>query len=134
MLTVEGSLGDGGGQVLRAALSLSAATGRPFRMTGVRAGRDKPGVLRQHLAAITAAARICNARVEGASVGAKDFSFAPGPVSPGHYAFAIGSAGNAALVLQTLIPPLMWGGGPSTVTVEGGTHAPGCPPIDFLEK
>jgi RNA 3'-terminal phosphate cyclase (ATP) len=134
MLTFDGSLGDGGGQVLRAALTLSAATGRPFRMTGVRAGRDKPGVLRQHLAAITAASRICNARVEGAAVGSKDFSFAPGPVSPGHYAFALGSAGNAALLLQMLIPPLMRGDAPSAVTVEGGTHAPGCPPIDFLDK
>jgi RNA 3'-terminal phosphate cyclase (ATP) len=134
MLTLDGSLGDGGGQVLRAALSLSAATGLPFRVTGVRAGREKPGLLRQHLTAVAAAAKVCDARLDGAAVGSRSFSFSPGAVRPGDYAFAIGSSGSAALVLQTLLPALARAGAPSTVTVEGGTHAPGCPPFEFLEK
>jgi RNA 3'-terminal phosphate cyclase (ATP) len=134
MLTLDGSLGDGGGQVLRAALSLSVATGRPFRMTGVRAGREKPGLLRQHLSTVAASARVCDAKVDGAAIGSRSFSFTPGPLRPGDYTFAIGSAGNAALLLQTLLPALVRAAAPSTLTVEGGTHGPGCPPFDFLDK
>jgi RNA 3'-terminal phosphate cyclase (ATP) len=134
MLTLDGSLGDGGGQVLRAAVSLSAATGLAFRMTGVRAGREKPGLLRQHLTAVATAAKVCDAHLDGAAVGSKSFSFSPAGLRPGDYAFAIGSSGSAALILQVLLPALARARAPSTVVVEGGTHAPGCPPFDFLEK
>lgn len=131
-LTIDGSLGEGGGQVLRTALSLSMAMGRPFRIERIRAGRERPGLQRQHLTAVEAAARLCGARVAGAVIGSQSLDFEPGSVSAGRFEFAIGSAGSTTLVLQTLLPALLLAGGPSTVAIEGGTHNPWSPPFDFL--
>jgi RNA 3'-terminal phosphate cyclase (ATP) len=133
-MVIDGSLGDGGGQVLRTALALSTATGRPFRIDNVRAKREKPGLLRQHLAAVNAAAEVCSATVDGAAIGSSRLAFEPGRVRAGEYRFAVGAAGSTTLVLQTVLPALMLAGGPSTVTLEGGTHTPAAPPFDFLEK
>lgn len=134
MVTIDGSKGEGGGQILRTSLSLSLITGTPFRMTGIRAGRRKPGLLRQHLTAVNAAAQIGNAEMEGASLSSGELNFAPKTVRPGSYRFAIGSAGSAMLVLQTILPALMTADAPSKLTVEGGTHNPAAPPFDFLER
>ncbi len=134
MLTIDGSLGEGGGQILRTALGLSLATGTPFRIENIRAGRKKPGLLRQHLTAVEAAAKIGRARVEGASIGSRALAFSPGAVSPGTYRFAVGTAGSATLVLQTVLPALVTASGPSRLTLEGGTHNPWAPPFDFLAK
>ncbi len=131
-LVVDGSQGEGGGQILRTSLTLSMATGRPFRMDRIRAGRAKPGLLRQHLTAIRAARTIADAEVTGAEPGSATLSFRPGAVRPGAYAFAVGTAGSASLVLQTVLPALLRTGGESTVTVEGGTHNPAAPPFEFL--
>jgi RNA 3'-terminal phosphate cyclase (ATP) len=134
MLKIDGSAGEGGGQVLRTALALSALTGQPFTIENIRGKRKKPGLLRQHLTAVRAAARVTNAHVEGDELGSMRLQFTPGPVVPGVYEFAVGTAGSATLVLQTILPPLLTATGPSRVRVEGGTHNPLAPPFDFLER
>lgn len=134
MLTIDGSFGEGGGQILRSSLTLSIVTGTPFAITRIRANRKRPGLLRQHLTAVQAAARISGARVSGAELGASELTFEPGPVAPGHYEFRIGSAGSATLVLQTVLLPLSFAEEPSEVVIEGGTHNPLAPPFEFLEK
>ena len=134
MLTIDGSFGEGGGQIIRSSLALSLITGKPFRIYNVRAGREKPGLKPQHLTAVKAASEIGSARVDGAAVGASEFSFVPGQVTPGQYHFAIGTAGATMLVLQTILPPLMIAREPSVITLEGGTHNKHAPPFDFLQK
>ncbi len=134
MIILDGSLGEGGGQILRTALSLSLVTGEAFRIEKIRAGRKKPGLLRQHLTAVQAAAEISGAKVQGAELGSHEVVFKPGKVKPGEYHFAVGTAGSATLVLQTILPALIIGSTPSTLTLEGGTHNPHAPPFDFLEK
>ena len=134
MITIDGSMGEGGGQVLRTSLALSLVTGQPVRLENVRAGRRTPGLLRQHLTAVNAAAEVGGAEVEGAALGSTELEFRPGPVRPGEYAFAVGTAGSATLVLQTVLPPLLLAPGPSRLTLEGGTHNPLAPPFDFLER
>src|SRR5215831_445162 len=134
MLKIDGSLGEGGGQVLRTSLALSALTGQPFEIEKIRASRKKPGLMRQHLTSVQAAARVCNAHVEGAAISSQSLRFAPGPAVAGVYEFQVGTAGSATLVLQTVLPPLLLARGPSRVVVEGGTHNPLAPPFDFLER
>jgi len=134
MLALDGSQGEGGGQVLRSALALSLSTGVPFRIDNIRAGRPRPGLMRQHLTAVQAATEIGQAEVSGAAVGSRSLTFAPGKVRPGDYSFSVGTAGSATLVLQTVLPALMTADGPSTIAVEGGTHNPASPPFDFLAR
>lgn len=118
--------------MVRTALALSLVTGRPFRMENIRAGRRPPGLRPQHLVAVSAAATIGAARVEGAVIGSKDLVFQPAQVEPGDYHFAIGTAGSTMLVLQTLLPALMLARAPSTLTLEGGTHNPLAPTFEFI--
>lgn len=131
-LQLDGSRGEGGGQILRTALSLSMITGTPFVIERIRAGRKKPGLLRQHLTAILAAQAVCGATVEGAMPGSQSLRFQPGPIRSGDYRHAIGSAGSCTLVLQTVLPALWFADGASTLTITGGTHNPAAPPADFL--
>ena len=133
-LTIDGSQGEGGGQILRTSLALSLVTGKPFRMDNIRAKRQKPGLLRQHLTAVNAAVEIGGARVEGNAIGSKRLSFIPGTVKAGAYHWAVGTAGSATLVLQTVLPALLTADKPSELVLEGGTHNPFAPPFDFLEK
>jgi RNA 3'-terminal phosphate cyclase (ATP) len=134
MLTIDGSSGEGGGQILRTALALSTVTGKPFRIEKIRAGRPKPGLLRQHLTAVKAAATISGAAVDGAELGSGAVTYTPGIVSPGEFAFAVGTAGSATLILQTVLPALLTAASPSKLILEGGTHNPMAPPFDFLVK
>jgi len=134
MISIDGSHGEGGGQILRSSLTLSMATGKPFRITNIRANRKRPGLLRQHLTAVNAATAISGARVRGDELGSRELTFEPGPVRPGDHAFVIGSAGSATLVLQTVLLPLARASEPSEIVVEGGTHNPLAPPFEFLEK
>lgn len=134
MITIDGSAGEGGGQILRTALGLSLVTGKPFTIEKIRAGRAKPGLLRQHLTAVEAAAAIGRARVEGAELRSKRLTFVPGEVAPGSWRFAVGTAGSASLVLQAVLPPLLLASGTSRLILEGGTHNPFAPPFDFLER
>ena len=132
IIAIDGSQGEGGGQILRTALGLSALTGRSFAIEKIRANRNKPGLMRQHLTSVNAAAEICGATVTGAHIGSADLTFVPGPVRAGAYRFAIGSAGSTTLVLQAVLPALLTADGTSTLTLEGGTHNPHSPPLDFL--
>jgi RNA 3'-terminal phosphate cyclase (ATP) len=132
MLTIDGSMGEGGGQVLRSSLALSLLTSIPFRIVNIRAGRARPGLMRQHLVAVRAAADIGVAEVSGDDMGSGELSFRPKAVRPGAYTFAIGGAGSTTLVFQTVLYPLLAAGAPSTLRFEGGTHNPMAPPVDFL--
>lgn len=134
IIMVDGSHGEGGGQILRSALTLSMATGTPFKMENIRAKRKQPGLMRQHLTAVQAAQAVCGGQVEGAAVGSTELTFLPGPLQPGDYHFSVGTAGSTTLVLQTILPALALAHGPSFVTLEGGTHNPMSPPFDFLER
>jgi RNA 3'-terminal phosphate cyclase (ATP) len=134
MITIDGSYGEGGGQILRTALSLSLVTGKAFRISNIRAGRKTPGLMRQHLTAVNAAAEIGSAKIEGNRVGSQSFTFEPGAIQSGNYHFAIGSAGSCTLVFQTIMPALITADGPSEIVLEGGTHNPFAPPFDFLAK
>ena len=134
MITLDGSMGEGGGQVLRTALSLSLVTGQPFVIERIRAGREKPGLKRQHLTAVLAAAEIGGARVEGAELGSMRLGFRPERVRAGKYTFAVGTAGSATLVLQTVLPALLVADAPSSLRVSGGTHNPLAPSFDFVER
>lgn len=134
MIELDGSHGEGGGQILRSALTLAMCTGTPFRITKIRAGRQKPGLLRQHLTAVNAAATVSGARVDGAALGSPELLFEPGEVRGGDYRFAIGSAGSCTLVLQTLLPALLLADRPSRVSFSGGTHNAMAPPFHFIDR
>jgi len=134
MVLIDGSFGEGGGQILRTSLGLSLVTGKPIRIVNIRAGRKQPGLLRQHLTAVNAAARVGCAELTGAVIGSTELTFAPQVINPGQYSFAVGTAGSATLVLQTVLPALLIAREPSTLTLEGGTHNPFAPPFDFLAK
>lgn len=136
-LKIDGSTGEGGGQIIRTALSLSMLTGIPIEMTNIRAGRAKPGLMRQHLMCVQASQQISNASVSGAVLGSASFRFAPNAIRSGDYNFDIGSAGSTSLVLQTLLPALLFANTDqsvhSTVSIKGGTHNPLAPTTDFLQ-
>jgi RNA 3'-terminal phosphate cyclase (ATP) len=132
MVELDGSRGEGGGQILRSALALAALTGRPFKLVNVRANRPKPGLQPQHLMCVKAAGAVCGAVYKGASVGSSTLYFEPGPVKAGTYTFSIGTAGATSLVLHTVYLPLaLRGDAPSTVTITGGTHNAHAPCFHF---
>jgi RNA 3'-terminal phosphate cyclase (ATP) len=134
MIVLDGSEGEGGGQILRSALALSLLTGTPFRIDKIRAGRPRPGLMRQHLTAVEAAAAVGGAEVSGAAVGASSLVFRPGRVRGGEHRFSVGTAGSTTLVLQTVLPALLTAAEPSLLVLEGGTHNPASPPFDFLVR
>ncbi|MDM8537099.1 RNA 3'-terminal phosphate cyclase [Desulfobacterales bacterium HSG17] len=134
MITIDGSQGEGGGQILRSSLSLSLVTGKPFQINNIRAGRRKPGLMRQHLTALNAAAEIGGTEITGNVIGSSSVQFIPGTITPGNYHFAVGTAGSCTLVLQTILPALLTAKKVSKLTLEGGTHNPFAPPFDFLDK
>jgi len=134
MLEIDGSMGEGGGQILRSSLALAILTQTPIQIRRIRAGREKPGLQRQHLVAVQAAARISSAEITGDALQSTELTFRPGPVVPGMYRFSTGSAGSTTLVLQTILPVLWTASGPSSLVLEGGTHNPFAPPFDFLAQ
>lgn len=131
-LEIDGSQGEGGGQIIRSSLALSLLTGVPVSLKNIRAKRKNSGLARQHLVAVQAAAELSGAAIRGAAVGSSQLTFEPKTVKPGAYTFRIGTAGSASLVLQTILPPLLLADSPSSVVIEGGTHNPLAPPADFL--
>jgi RNA 3'-phosphate cyclase len=138
MLELDGSYGEGGGQILRTSLSLSALLGQPVKLVNIRAGRPKPGLRPQHLTAVKALARISRAEVAGDELNSRELTFRPRLIQPGHYLFDVaektGSAGSVTLIAQALIPPLLRAAGPSTLILRGGTHVPWSPPAHYLLK
>lgn len=131
-ITLDGRHGEGGGQILRSGLSLSLCTGRPLQLSDIRANRRKPGLMRQHFACVKAAMEISGGSADGAHLGSQELRFQPGTVRGGAYRFAVGSAGSASLVLQTVLLPLLFAEEESVVHVEGGTHNAWAPTADFL--
>lgn len=134
MIIIDGSQGEGGGQILRSILTLSLITQQPFKIINIRAGRPKPGLMRQHLIAVEASVQVGGGKVDGASIGSCELTFTPGKVQSGTYNFAVGTAGSVTLVLQTILPALLLANGGSKLVLEGGTHNPFAPPWDFLAK
>lgn len=134
MIEIDGSEGEGGGQVVRNACALSLVTGQPFRIFNVRGNRAKPGLMRQHVTAIEAALAIGGAYAEGIAVGSSEIAFTPGRVTPGEYRFAVGTAGSTGLVFQTLLMPLLLADAPSRLVLDGGTHNMMAPPFDFIAR
>lgn len=134
MIIIDGSEGEGGGQIVRNACALSLVTGEPFQITNIRGRREKPGLMRQHVTAIEAACVIGNAECQGLSVGSTELTFRPGSVAPGDYQFAVGTAGSTGLVLQTILMPLVLANAPSRLVLEGGTHNMMAPPFEFIER
>lgn len=134
MITLDGSQGEGGGQILRTALSLSLVTRQPFRIERIRARRSKPGLLRQHLACVAAAKAVGAARTDGDSLGSTELTFRPETIVTGRHEVRIGSAGSTLLVLQTVLPPLMLADAASELYLEGGTHNAFAPPFPFIAE
>ncbi|MBC7286608.1 MAG: RNA 3'-terminal phosphate cyclase [Armatimonadetes bacterium] len=136
LIEIDGSFGEGGGQILRTSLSLAAITGQAVRITNIRAGRPKPGLAAQHLTAVRAVAEICNGTVSGDEIGSQVVEFRPGSVRAGDHKFDVaaerGSAGATSLVLQTILPPLAFAEAASRVTVLGGTNVPWSPCFEYL--
>lgn len=132
---VDGSQGEGGGQILRTSLSLAMCLGQSVRIENIRAGRTKPGLMRSHLAAVRAAAQVSCAEISGAQVGSTKLEFRPqlGAINGGTYHFAIGTAGSTTLLLQTLLPALVRAKDTSLLTLSGGTHNGMAPSVDFIE-
>jgi RNA 3'-terminal phosphate cyclase (ATP) len=131
MIDIDGSRGEGGGQILRTALALSCLHRKPFRIVNIRKNRKKPGLQPQHLAGVRAAQAISRAKVSGDRPGSTELSFFPGKVNPGAYSFDVGTAGSSLLVLQALLPPLLFSETGSEVTIAGGTHVPFSPSYQY---
>ncbi len=134
MIIIDGSKGEGGGQMVRNSCALALVTGQPFRITNIRAKRSKPGLMRQHVTAVEAVCVISGAECSGLTVGSSDLTFHPGKPQAGDYRFAVGTAGSTGLVLQTVLMPLLLADGPSRLVLEGGTHNMLAPPFDFIER
>lgn len=131
MIAIDGSYGEGGGQILRTALSLSCLFRKPFRMFNIRIGRPRPGLMPQHLAAVGAARRICGAQVSGDDPGSTELVFSPGEARGGEIALDIGTAGSTVLVLQTIVPALLFASAESEIVLSGGTHVPFSPSYHY---
>jgi RNA 3'-terminal phosphate cyclase (ATP) len=141
MLIIDGSYGEGGGQLVRTSLALSAITGQPVRIEKIRAGRRKPGLAPQHLTGVRAAAKVCDAEVEEARLNSQELTFAPRSApQAGNYTFDVaqaakgGSAGSVSLILQTVLLPLALAKGTSQITMRGGTHVAWSPPFDYIKR
>lgn len=134
MITIDGSKGEGGGQVLRSALTLSATTGQAFRIENIRAKRAKPGLMRQHLTCVEAASAICGGQADGSEIGSLQLSFTPGELRSGNYEFSIGTAGSTGLVFQTVFPALLTCEEPSNLRLKGGTHNPASPSYEAISE
>ena len=134
MIEIDGSCGEGGGQILRTSLSLAAITGRPVHFTKIRAKRRKPGLMRQHRICALAAAEITGGTLTGAELNSQEMTFVPGSIRGGEYHFQTGSAGSTMLIAQTVVPILLHAEKPSRVVLEGGTHVPGAPVFEFFDR
>ncbi len=134
IVSIDGAEGEGGGQILRTSVGLALVTGTAVRVDRIRARRPKPGLMRQHLTAVRAAAEVSGATLEGAEPGSTSLTLRPGAVRGGEYRFSVGTAGSATLVLQTVLPALLTAPRPSRLVFEGGTHNPWAPTFDHLDR
>lgn len=132
MIEIDGSFGEGGGQVLRTAVALASVLGKEIRVFNIRAGRAEPGIRPQHMTGVKAAAQLCSADLKGFEVGSTEIVYKPGKLRSGHFAFNVGTAGSITLVLQTLMPILAFVPGKVTLEITGGTDVKWSPPIDYV--
>jgi RNA 3'-terminal phosphate cyclase (ATP) len=134
MIEIDGSWGEGGGQIVRTAVALSAVTGKPVRINRIRQGRPKPGLAAQHARALRALAEICDARISGATPGSPEIIFSPGKIRGGRRRIEIGTAGSVTLLMQCLLPALLFADGPSSLQIQGGTDVQWSPAIDYFKN
>ncbi len=134
MIEIDGSQGEGGGQILRTSLTLAACLQKPVRISNIRAGRSVAGLRPQHLVAVRAIGQICGVDLSELSVGRTELTFRPAPIRPGDHTFEIGTAGSTCLVLQTVALPLALAGEDSRVEITGGTHNPKAPCFEYVER
>ncbi len=134
MIQIDGSFNEGGGQILRTALAMSGLTGKGFEINNIRAGRCNPGLQAQHLCCVNAFQKICNAHAEGAETGSQKIIFEPGKIIPGKYELDIGTAGSITLLMQSLLPALMFAGKKTTLDITGGTDVKWSQPIDYFRE
>lgn len=138
MIEIDGSLGEGGGQILRTALTLGALTKTSLKIDKIRLGRKKPGLQPQHLTGVRAVAEVCQGKLSGAELYSDHLTFDPGDIKPGFYEFDVAkvstSAGSCGMILEQLLPILLFGRETSYVTIKGGTGVAWCPPAEFIEK
>jgi RNA 3'-terminal phosphate cyclase (ATP) len=134
-IEIDGSLGEGGGQIIRSAISLASIFSKPVRITNIRAKRKEPGLRPQHLQSVLASAKLCNAKLEGAVVGSTEISYKPSkPLKLFNESIDTGTAGSVSLIAQTIIPISIFGGAGLDVTLLGGTEVPNSPTVDYLDK
>ena len=134
MIEIDGSFGEGGGQIVRTAVALSAVTGKPVRITKIRLGRPKPGLAAQHARAIMALAGICDDRISGVEPGSSEISFSPGEIRGGRHRVEIGTAGSVTLLMQCLLPALLRAEAPSSLQIQGGTDVSWAPTVDYSKN
>ena len=134
MIEIDGTFGEGGGQILRTSLSLAAITGQAVHFVNIRAKRRKPGLMRQHLACVKATTEITSGNVSGAELNSRELTFEPGTIHGGDYRFVVGTAGSVTLIAQTVIPVLLRADAPSRVEIEGGTHVDQAPIFEFFDR
>src|SRR5437879_9281546 len=132
MIEIDGSYGEGGGQVLRTAVALAAVLSKGIHVFNIRAGRAEPGLRPQHMTGVKAAAELCSSELEGLRVGSTEFTFKPGKLRAGTFRFDVGTAGSVTLVLQTLMPILAFAPGTVQLEITGGTDVKWSPPIDYV--
>lgn len=134
ILELDGSIGEGGGQVLRVALAVSAIISKPLRIYNIRKKRSNPGLRHQHLTAVKAVQEVCSAEVKGASIGSTELFFHPGRIEKAFLDLDTGTAGSTTLVLQSLIPVLLFGKRRATFKVKGGTNNPNAPTFEYFQQ
>ena len=134
MLGIDGSMGEGGGQVLRTALCVACVMGKPVRVSNIRAGRENPGLRAQHLTACNLLSEITGGKLEGASIGSQEITFTPGKISGGEFSFDIGTAGSCTLLLQAALPVLLHAPSPCSLRIKGGTHVRGAPTYEYFSE
>ena len=134
MIEIDGSFGEGGGQIVRTAVALSAVTGKPVRIARIRQGRPKPGLAPQHAWAILALAELCDAKTSGIAPGSSEITFAPGEIRGGSHKVKIGTAGSVTLLMQCLLPALLKTDIPASLEVQGGTDVQWAPTVDYFKN
>src|SRR3989344_4469987 len=132
MIILEGSHGEGGGQIIRTALALSTITGKPFEIDNIRKGRCVSGLKHEHLSCIKALQDMCDAKVEGAELGSHKISFVPGKIKKGTYSIDIGTAGSITLLMQSLMIPSFFANGKVRFRIKGGTDVKWSQPVDYF--